>query len=97
MHHSNGFDQGWIWGEHGGQRPLSRIILGKPEEWCSGVKMPYKALFLKFIIMLLLYEIKSPITLYGIASTTLLLQIVPFKLGFFKILKIWPKSTPILH
>ena len=33
--------QGRIKGGHGGQKtPPSRIIFGKPKQWCGGIKMP---------------------------------------------------------
>ena len=36
-----GYTRGGSRGGHGGQKaPSSRIILGKPKECCSGIKMP---------------------------------------------------------
>ena len=38
-------------GSKGSKDPPSKIILGKPEEWCSDIIMPQNALFLEFSIV----------------------------------------------
>ena len=61
--------------------PPSRIISGKPKEWCSCIKTPQNALYFEFNIISIFNEIKNSYTLYGVAPTTLL-QFTPFKFEY---------------